>query len=95
MVKKEPGGGYALPGQDVRPDALTPTLSHRERVRTQKTVTPVTVLLLPRSRYRAIFSIPARNIRKLRVQHFRQVARRQLDIQPAFAAGYKDGFKLL
>ncbi len=28
MVKKEPGGGYALPGQDVRRDALTPTLSH-------------------------------------------------------------------
>ena len=27
MVKKEPGGGYALPGQDVRLDALTSTLS--------------------------------------------------------------------
>ena len=37
-------------------------------------------MLLPRSRHRAIFSIPARNIRKLRVQHFRQIARRQLTI---------------
>jgi hypothetical protein len=40
-------------------------------------------------------AIPARNIRKLRVQHFRQIARRQFNIQPAFAAGNIDGVKFL
>jgi hypothetical protein len=49
----------------------------------------------PVPRRRAIFSIPARNIRKLRVQHFRQIARRQLNIQPALAAGNIDGVKFL
>ncbi len=36
----------------VRPDALTPTLSHREREKTLKTATQVAVLLLPTNLHR-------------------------------------------
>jgi len=40
----------------VRPDALTPTLSHRERVQTLKTTTDVAVLQFT-SRSESIFTV--------------------------------------
>lgn len=50
-------------------------------------------VLAPYPAYR--YLIPAGDIGEFRIQNFRQIARCQFDIQPAFAAGNINGVKRL